>query len=253
MDTVSNWLSNARISSGKLAASKSTQRLTQVEVEDSLNPLFDYLNESFSVLANYLTEELRIKVMTKTWKVVLQTIDLLLLPPLTPKRVSQQQLTSTECEIVFTWLTALRDFFHHDGAGPPLEALHSQQYQDIMAIPVYYDLSTDELKRESEKMASLSFKTLQERHHVAVPELIKRKNTVMAHRNRRVLKQQQEKIRTAQRESPRTEDIILRILSMRGENEYLARRLKQRERIAQTLATESLVKNATAGSLYRND
>jgi hypothetical protein len=122
-----------------------------------------------------------------------------------------------------------------------------------MAIPIYYDLSTDELKRESEKMASLSFKGLQERNHLAVPELIKRKNTVMAHRNKRVLKQQQERIRAAQRESPRTEDIILRILSMRGEYEYLGRRLKQRERIAQTLATESLVKNAAAAGTHWRD
>jgi hypothetical protein len=244
MDTVSNWLSQTRISGG---AARPPHRLTQSEIEDSLNPLFDYLNENFATLATGLTQEMRLKVMTKTWKVVLDTIESLLLPKLSDKRTTQQQLSATEADIVFTWLSAMRDFFHHDGAGPSLEVLQSQKYQELMTIPVYYDLSTSELKQESEKLSSLSFKGLQERNYFAIPELIKRKNTVMAHRNRRVVLKQNEQLRNAKRESPQTEDIILRILRARGEYEYLSRRLKQRERIAQTLATESIVKNAAGG------
>ncbi|CAN6608867.1 hypothetical protein TRVA0_004S00320 [Trichomonascus vanleenenianus] len=249
MDTVSNWLSNTRIS----GPSKTANRLTSVEIEDSLNPLFDYLNENFATLAQGLTKEMRLKVMTQTWKVVLHTIESLLLPPLSDKRTSQHQLTAAEADIVFTWLSAMRDFFHHDGAGPSLEVLQSQKYQELMTIPVYYDLSTSELKQESEKLSSLSFKSLQERNYFAIPEMIKRKNTVMAHRNKKALKKQAEQIRNAKRETPQTEDIILRILRARGEIDYLSRRLKQRERIAQTLATESIVRNAAAGGFKRKD
>lgn len=236
IETVSSWLSSTRISN------KQQVRLTQVEVEDSLNPLFDYLNDNFATLSRGLTKDLKIKVMSKTWRVVLQTVESLLLPPLSDKRTTQTQLSQTETDIVFTWLSCMRDFFHHDGAGPSLEILQSQKYQELMTIPVYYDLSTGELKKESEKMASLSFKTLQERNYFALPELIKRRSTVMAHRNKKALKQEEEKIRNAERESPKTEDIILQILRARGEYEYLTRRLKQRERIAQTLATESIIK-----------
>lgn len=239
IDAVSNWLSNTRING------KPQQRLTQLEIEDSLNPLFDYLNENFATLAKGLTNDLKIKVMTKTWMVVLQTVESLLLPPLSDKRTSQVQLSQTEADIVFTWLSCMRDFFHHDGAGPSLEILQSQKYQEIMTIPVYYDLSTTELKKESEKMASMSFKMLQDRNIFALPELIKRRNTVMAHRNRKVLKREEEKIRNAERQSPKTDDIILQILRARGEFDYVSRRVKQRERIAQTLATESIIKNGS--------
>lgn len=256
MDTVSSWLSSTRLSGGasstiggngnSASGGSNGHDLTQLDIEDSLIPLFDYLNENFATLASVLTRELRIKVMTRTWKVVLQTIDGLLLPPLSEKRIlsGQSQLSTTESEIVFTWLSSLRDFFYHDGEGPSLEDLQSQRYQELMAIPVYYDLSTSELKAESEKLSSLSFKTMQERNYFAVSELIKRRNTVMAHSNKKVLRKQNEQLRNAKRESPQTEDIILRILLARGEQDYVSRRLKQRERIAQTLATESIVKNA---------
>lgn len=258
MDTVSSWLSSTRLSGGGISVGSSAANgkagLTQVEIEDSLIPLFDYLNENFATLANVLTRELRIKVMTRTWKVVLKTIDGLLLPALSDRRAltgPNAQLTNTEAEIVFIWLSTLRDFFYHDGEGPPLEELQSQRYQELMAIPVYYDLSTAELKAESEKLSSLSFKTMQERNYFAVSELIKRRNTVMAHSNKKVLRRQNEQLRNAKRESPQTEDIILRILRARGEQDYVSRRLKQRERIAQTLATESIVKNAANSGFCR--
>lgn len=245
LESVSSWLSSTKLRS--VGTTRPAQRLSQAEIEDSLNPLFDYLNENFSTLAHGLTHEMRIKVMTQTWKVVLNTIELLLLPALNDKRTTQTQLTAAEADIVFTWLSALRDFFHHDGAGPSLEVLQSQKYQELMTIPVYYDLSTAELKQESEKMSSLSFKSLQERNYLMIPEMIKRKNTVMAHRNKRAFDKQREQIRMAKRESPQTEDIILRILRARGEINYVSRRLKQRERISQTLATESIVRNAAGG------
>lgn len=250
MDTVSNWLSNTRISGG--GGARPSARLTQDEIEDSLNPLFNYLNENFSTLASGLTRSMLLKVMTQTWKVVLHTVESLLLPSLSDRRTTQTQLTSAEADIVFHWLKSMRDFFYHDGNGPSLEVLQSQKYQELMTIPVYYDLPTSELKQESEKMSSLSFKTLQERNYFALPEMIKRKNTVMAHRNKKIRNKQEEQIKNAKRESPQTEDIILRILRARGEIEYLSRRLKQRERIAQTLATESIVRNA-AGGFKRTD
>lgn len=236
MDAVSSWLSNTKMAS-------QTPALTATMIEDSITPLYDYLNESFATLAVGLTDEIRLKVMGRTWKVVLATLTSLLLPPLSGRRTSQQQLTAREVDIVFTWLSSLRDFFHHDGAGPSLEVLHSQKYQELMRVPVYYDLSSSELKEECEKLSTSSFKSLQDKTFVGLPELIKRKNTVMAHRNRTVMRKQKERIRHAKREAPQNEDIILCILRMRGELDYVQRRLKQKERLAQTLATESMLKN----------
>lgn len=232
MESVSSWLSSTSISNVPL---------TPTMIEDAITPLFDYLNESFATLAVGLTDEIRLKVMSRTWRVVLTTLTSLLLPRLSYKRTSKTQLSAKEVDIVFTWLSSLRDFFHHDGAGPSLEVLHSQQYQELMRVPVYYDLSNEELKDECEKLSSSTFKALQDKTYVGLPELIKRKNTVMAHRNRTVMRKQKERIRNAKREAPQNEDIILCILRMRGELDFVARRIKQKERLQQTLATESLV------------
>ncbi|ODQ65445.1 hypothetical protein NADFUDRAFT_70902 [Nadsonia fulvescens var. elongata DSM 6958] len=244
MEGISNWLQTTKLG-GQTNPTK--VKLTKEEIEESLLPLFDFLNENFATLAEGLTDEMRLKVMTKTWNVLLTTLESLLLPSLIGKRTLQQQLSAKETDIVFTWLSAMKEFFHHDGAGPALEVLQSQKYQELMTIPVYYDLSTQELIQECEKLAASSFKTLREKTYVALPELIKRKNTVMAHRNKTVLKNQNEKIKSALRESPQNENIILRLLRLRGEIDFVARRIKQRERIAQTLATESIVKNAAGG------
>ncbi|ANB13497.1 hypothetical protein AWJ20_1791 [Sugiyamaella lignohabitans] len=236
IDALSSWFSNTKISNNK-----PTHNLRKIEIEDSLDPLFDYLNENFATLARGLTPDLKIKVMTQTWNVVLETIDHLLLPPLSDRRTIRQQLNATEVEIVFTWLSAMKSFFYHDGAGPSLEILQSQKYQQLIDTTIFYNWTTTQLKQESEKMLSQSFKSLKDKNYFASPEiLMKRKNTVMAHRNRTVVKKQNEQLRIAQRETPQTEDIILRILKTRGEHDYVSRRLKQREKVAQALASESI-------------
>lgn len=234
MDKVTSWLS-----------SKSTKPkpLGETDVAVSLNPLFDYLNSNFSTLHLYLTPTMKIKVMTMTWEVVLNALESLLLPPLSGKPTSQMPLTIPEKDNLSIWNETLLHFFYHDGQGLSMEVLKSKQYQEfLVGLSNYYDLSTHELIKLCEEHAAMSFKRLQQRNFVSVNEQLKRTNTVMAHRNRRALHEEQSKLQDAERQSPGTEDIILRLLRLRGEHHYVAKRLDQRARLSKTLAAEAYLR-----------
>lgn len=234
IDKVTDWWS-----------SKSTKPkpLGENDVANSLDALFTYLNANFSTLHLYLTPTMKVKVMTMTWEVVLDALESLLLPPLSGKPTSQTPLTIQEKDNLSIWTETLLHFFYHDGQGIPMEVLKSKQYQEfLVGLSNYYDLSTQELIKLCEEHAAMSFKKLQQRNFVSVHEQMKRSNTVMAHRNRKALREEQNKLQDAERQSPGTEDIILRILRLRGEHHYVAKRLDQRARLSKTLAAEAFLR-----------
>lgn len=214
---------------------------TTESVEDILNPLYDYLNRNFGILAGVLTEDLRKDVLAKTWDVVLQALEQLIIPPLHSARKIQTQLSSAEMEAVYTWLSCLRDFFYSGGAGPSLERLQNDNYQLIMAIPVYYDLPTTQLKLESEKIARGNSRLV-----ASSDEMVARQRTVMAHRNKSVIEHQTSQLRNAQRTVPRLDDVILRILRLRDESKFIDQHLRYRERLLQREMTE----RALQGSIF---
>ena len=84
---------------------------TLADVDNALKPLFGYFNENFAIMNQTLTSTAMIAVMTRLWKEVLSTIESLLVPPLSDKLSSQQQLTPQELDIVFKWLDMLFSFF----------------------------------------------------------------------------------------------------------------------------------------------
>lgn len=227
---VSSWLSKT---------TKSDDR----DVTEPLNPLFDYLNNNFATLHLYLTPTMKNKVMTKTWEVILDALELLLLPPLSGKQCYQTPLTNREKDDLSIWVDTFVKFFNHDGSGIPMEILKGKQYQEFFAgLSNYYDRETDELIRECENEASKSFKKLQQRNYVSVHEQLRRSNTVMAHRNRRALQEEKNKLQDAERESPGLEDIILRILRLKGMHNYVAKRLEQRAKLSRSLAAEAFLR-----------
>lgn len=234
MDKVTSWLSSKNVK---------PKPLVETDVADSLNPLFDYLNANFGTLHAYLTPTMKIKVMTKTWEIVLDALESLLIPPLSGKPTPQSPLTIKEKDSLSIWSEALLHFFYHEGKGIPMEVLKSKAYQEfLVGLSNYYDLSTNELIKLCEEHAAMSFKKLQQRNFISVHEQLKRSNTVMAHRNRRALHEEQTKLQDAERQSPGTEDIILRILRLRGEHHYVAKRLDQRAHLSKTLAAEAYLR-----------
>lgn len=231
MDTVTNLFKGITIK---------PKALGRDAIAEVLDPLFDFLNANFSTLFQNLSESLKTKIMTQTWEIVLDTLELLLIPPLSDKRTSQIPLNNMEKEALMIWADALWEFFHHDGKGVSKEALNSRKRQEfVLAATNFYDWSTQELKNMCENSASDSFKTIRARNQVNA--MVRRSNTVMAHRNRKALRQEKNKLADAERQSAGQEIIILRILRLRGEYGFVAKRLQQLSSMSETMAAEMYV------------
>ncbi|PWN26305.1 hypothetical protein BDZ90DRAFT_51811 [Jaminaea rosea] len=137
------------------AASSKKQRppqLTDQEIEGAISPLLDYLHECLGTLKSSLSDSQAELVMTKVWKEVLNTIDSILLPPLSDAPSDLSQLSGKEVEVVFKWLSFLRNFFNAydeetgQAHGVPLEVLQGlPKYREIVAYTLYHDTSSDEL------------------------------------------------------------------------------------------------------------
>lgn len=126
-------------------------QLTDQEIEGAIAPLLDYLHECLGTLKSSLSESQAELVMTKVWKEVLNTIDSILLPPLSDAPSDMSQLSGKEVEVVFKWLSFLRNFFNaYDeetgvAHGVSLEVLQGPKYREIVAYTLHHDSSTDAL------------------------------------------------------------------------------------------------------------
>lgn len=126
-------------------------QLTDQEIEAAIAPLLDYLHECLGTLKSSLSDSQAELVMTKVWKEVLNTIDGILLPPLSDAPSDMPQLSGKEVEVVFKWLSFLRNFFNaYDeetatAHGVPLEILQGPKYREIVAYTLYHDSSSDAL------------------------------------------------------------------------------------------------------------
>lgn len=236
MDTVTNLFK------GKTTKPKA---LGRDEIAEVLDPLFNFLNANFSTLFQNLSETLKTKIMTQTWEIILDTLELLLIPPLSDKRTSQVPLNPMEKETLMIWADALWEFFHHDGKGVSKEVLNSPKRQEfVLAATNFYDWSTHDLKKMCERSASESFQSIRARNKVS--DMVRRSNTVMAHRNRKALREEKNKLADAERQSTGQEVIILRILRLRGEYGFVAKRLQQLSSMSETMATEMYINTSRA-------
>ncbi|KAM9924974.1 hypothetical protein OXX59_004178 [Metschnikowia pulcherrima] len=179
-------------------------------------------------------------------------------------------LTSNEIETVIGWLNFLCfDFFHNAGNGPPVHDLKTEQYQSLLLVPIYYDSDTSSLINEADRLSPAFLQMLREKNNVYVAGSngedaaklrsragsIARSSTIQSSataKARELAAKEKEKLShdplVAQTSA---ENIILRLLLVKGEKAYVCRRLEQRERLAHTLATERLAKAAAEGTFFR--
>jgi hypothetical protein len=78
--------------------------LTDVQIEAALAPLFDYLDANMPTLNTYLSDSSKDKIMNRIWKEILNTIEGLLIPPLSDAPSELKPLTDKEVDIAFKWL-----------------------------------------------------------------------------------------------------------------------------------------------------
>lgn len=182
-------------------------------------------------------------------------------------------LTNTELETVFAWLHFLCfDFFHNDGNGPPIKDLKNEQYQALLLVPVYYDGDVNYLTLEVDRLSPAFVMMLRGRNNFdeTSPDRKKTKNgqrsmsragtivrnkTILANATAKARAQADKEAQEAKSDpiaaQTLTEDIILRLLLIKDEKAFVARRLEQREKMAHSIATERLAKAAAEGRFAR--
>jgi len=192
--------------------------LTDVEMEQAIAPLFDYLETNLQTLNTYLSDTAKEMVMTRAWKEILTVIEALLIPPLSDVSSDMKPLSDKEVDIVFKWLKFLRDYFYAGGEGPvPIEVLQNQKYRDVVSIRLYYDWHTDALMEECVRM-------MQQSMH-ASPSIKKRAKSVYNQRNLGTIKERK-KEKKEQKEVSNGET-IMRILRMRpNTSDFIAQQLQ---------------------------
>ncbi|KAJ5225105.1 hypothetical protein N7468_006330 [Penicillium chermesinum] len=259
MSTVSNFLNRNR---GQQVA----QGPSPADVENALDPLFNYFNDNFAIMNKTLTGEAMRMVMARLWKEVLATIESLLVPPLSDKPSHQKPLTIQEVDIVSRWLVLLLNFFHAvdeetgEAGGVPLDILKSPKYHEIQSLNFFYFEPTENLIRTSERMASATVNRQQaNRNRASAPAHLgatgpghgslgvpgaRRAKSIMLSRNLGTMKKAKEEKRREAQADP-NDDMILRILRMRPEAAgYLRDRSRQKERLAAAAAADAIVKQS---------
>ncbi|KAK1600323.1 uncharacterized protein LY79DRAFT_574656 [Colletotrichum navitas] len=246
---------------------------TASDIEGALQPLFHYFDENFAIMKQTLTDATMLAVMTRLWKEVLQAIEHLLVPPLSEKPSSQRPLSQKELDIVYQWLNSLFEFFNAkddsgEQLGVPQDVLKSPKWHELAALNFFYFEQTDNLIRESERMAAANAQRatqmlLQEKHEnrLSAPATfgptfsggpgafasmgtIRRGKSIMMSRNLGTMRKAKEEKRKEAQADP-SDDMILRILRMRPEAaNYLRERHRQKERQAAAAAAALIVKNS---------
>ncbi|KAI5306467.1 hypothetical protein KEM56_000782, partial [Ascosphaera pollenicola] len=241
---------------------------TDQEIEDSLEPLYAYFNENFRIMKETLTQEAMIQVMTRVWKEVLLTIESLMVPPLSDKPSNQQPLSVQDVDVICAWLRKLLSFFNAadettgESYGVPMDILKSPKYHEIQHLVFFYFMSTEDLIRTSERMASaITQKPQNTRNRMSNLSVASsglraplnsglptRGKSIMLSRNLGTMrKAKEERWKEAQAEP--NDDMILRILRMRPEAAaYLRERSRQKARLVVTTTANLFIKHSLMSS-----
>ncbi|KAF6844370.1 C2 domain containing protein [Colletotrichum musicola] len=258
---------------------------TEADITMALQPLFHYFDQNFTIMNQTLTHATMQAVMTRLWKEVLMAIEHLLVPPLSDKPSPQRPLTQKELDIVYKWLQLLFEFFNAKDdtgkeCGVPQDVLKSPKWHELAALNFFYFEDTQNLIRESERMAAANAQRaqqmlLEEKHEnrLSAPATfgptfsggpgafasmgtIRRGKSIMMSRNLGTMRRAKEEKRKEAQADP-SDDMILRILRMRPEAaNYLRERHRQKERQAAAAAAALIVKNSvnqgwnTGGGAY---
>lgn len=236
----------------------------QAAIEGSLQSLFEYFQDNFTIMNLTLTHNTMQAVMARLWKEVLLTVENLLVPPLSEKPSTQKPLTQAELDVVYKWLDLLFDFFNDKGEGVPAEVLKSPKWHEIRNISFFYFESTETLIRTSEAIAAANAQRVHQQvaannNRLSAPAslgqtlsaagfgslgTIRRGRSIMMSRNLGTMRKAKEDRRKEAREDA-SDDIHLRILRMRPEaSRYLLERQRQKMRQESQAAAQAIVRQS---------
>ncbi|KAI9009533.1 hypothetical protein BC832DRAFT_590887 [Gaertneriomyces semiglobifer] len=128
------------------------EKVTEVEANDSLDPLIDYLNHNLSVLNDYLSPRMSQEVIRRCWDDIVNILESILVPPLFgPIEASRRVLNRRQVSMASFTLQLLKSFFHAGGDGVVLKLLESRKYNQVVELLEWYALDVPRLKKEYEQ------------------------------------------------------------------------------------------------------
>jgi hypothetical protein len=123
-----------------------------------------------------------------------------------------------------------------------MDVLTSLKYNDILSVRFFYDETTENLIRESARIADAAYERQEKQSSRAAQVSFSLPKSVLKYRSLGTIKLHKAKKRDAKQKDP-NDDIILRILRMRpGSEHYLRDRFRQKNRLAATVAAEGVLR-----------
>ena len=147
--------------------------------------------------------------------------------------------------------------------------MKTEQYQSLLLIPVYYDRDTSFLMQEVERLSPAYLRMLRDKNNVYISQhpgsdtatlrsragSIARSLTIRANATARARARAEKEARELRSDplaaQTSAENIILRLLLVKDEKQFVAKRMEERERLAHTIATERLARAVAEGTLFR--
>jgi hypothetical protein len=121
-----------------------------------------------------------------------------------------------------------------------MDVLTSPKYNDILSVRFFYDMTTDELISESQRIGDQVY----EIHQTRAPQRIQTsyRRGYLRYRSLGTIRQHKAEKRKLKQKEP-SDDVILRILRMRsGTEKYLRERFIQKNKLAATVAAEGILR-----------
>ncbi|CAG8623658.1 26241_t:CDS:2, partial [Racocetra persica] len=207
------------------------RELTDRNIEEAIDPLFDYFDENLMILHNNLHPEVFKAVMRWIWKEIVTIIELIIIPPLSDRQSDLKPLSDNELMIVLNWLQFLKQYLYADGNGVSSEILEIQRYKEISQIDKLYNLDTEQLMQEY--LNNQIINTLDPQKGQ-----LKASKSVLQQRNLGTIKKRKSEKRQKHERQDHGE-VILRILRMRSGNKtktFLKQQVEDRLKKSATIA-----------------
>lgn len=222
---IANVISRDGLKSLAISRAKKTNN------QEVINHFYDFrgfFGMNFQTLGqNLKNDDLKLKIGITIWNYVLSALESIVFPPLSNEPSKIKPLSNNEQEILLIWDKLLSDFFYNDGTGVPMDVIDSPRHQGFVnAIKNLYNKSAKELIGMVEVISGERFNALKKKR-LYMAEIIRRSNTIMAHRNRKSMKEARDSIQNAEAQASDQELIILKILKGKGENLFVEKRMKQ--------------------------
>ncbi|CAG8625194.1 11552_t:CDS:2 [Cetraspora pellucida] len=214
--------------------------LTDRNIEEAIDPLFDYFDENLMILHNNLHSEVFKAVMRWIWKEIVTIIELIIIPPLSDRQSDLKPLSDNELMIVLKWLQFLKQYLHADGNGVSIEILENQKYKEISQIDKFYNLDTEQLMQEY--LNNQIINTLDSQK-----SQLKASKSVLHQRNLGTIKKRKSEKR--QKNDQDHGEVILRTLRMRSGNKTKTFLKQQVEERLKKSATSAFKENSAYSPL----